>query len=129
MRTNEQLAQASKRLVAERLHRLQSYPRKASATRADARLENPLGVLGGRTVEACRKALRERAGSRVGSGPLPDAAEKLATGAQENGLQHLCASSARSFSPSTRDGSFAGPCQQTPGLLSRRSPALPSSRR
>jgi len=94
-----QRAQASKRVVAERLLRQQSDPAMVRADSAVVRLENPLGVFGGHTVEARRKALRGRWESRVGSGLLPDVAEKLATGAQENGLQHLCARSARSLSP------------------------------
>lgn len=97
MREATQQGQASKRVVAERLQRHQSDSALAWAVGAGTRLENPLGVSGARTVEASRKALSVRSGSRDGSGLLPDEAEKLAKGAQENALQHplplLCVAS------------------------------------
>lgn len=62
------------------------------------RLENPLGVFGGRSVEALSRARNEKrrhAATSLGS----IEARQLANGAQESDLQHRCASSAQSFSP------------------------------
>ena len=99
MRDVVQQGQESKRVVAERLQRLQSDSSLAWAVGAGTRLENPLGVFGARTVEASRKALPVCSESRAGSELLPDVAEKLATGSQENALQNLCPCSAQRPSP------------------------------
>jgi hypothetical protein len=69
-----------------------------TARSSTARLENPLGVLGGRSVEAlsrAREGQHRHAAARLGLSE----ARKLAKGAQENDLQHRCACSARSPSP------------------------------
>lgn len=58
------------------------------------RLENPLGVLGGRSVEALSRARNEKrrhAATSLGS----IEARKLANGAQESDLQHHCAGAAQ----------------------------------
>ena len=84
-----QQAQRSKRVVAERLLRHQSVKASTRAVCVGARLENPLGMPAARSVEACLKAPLACSDRRDGSGLLPDVAEQLATGAQENALQHL----------------------------------------
>ena len=72
----------------------------AAETVADTcvRLENPLGVSADRSVEARTSEATEK--QPHAAAHLGDAEpEQLANGAQENGLQHRCASSARFLSP------------------------------
>ena len=100
-----QQGQASKRVVAEGLNRLQSDPAMVGEACPGARPENPLGVFGARTVEARRQVSRSRSESRGGSSLPPDVAEKLATGAQGNALQHLCPCSAQASLAMTESAS------------------------
>jgi hypothetical protein len=62
------------------------------------RLENPLGVPADRSVEArTTKPDEKRLHAAIHLGDSES--EQLAKGAQENGLQHRCASSTPSLSP------------------------------
>lgn len=101
MRLDVQQVQASKRVVTKGLATIAERPaetREGVCVRLESQQD---GATAGRCVSA-RTLDTERGNAavrRVSSGLPSDVAEKLANGAQENGLQHLCACSARSVSP------------------------------
>ena len=105
MRNAVQLAQKVGRT---RMGRTPSTAERAAETRTQhsnvVRPENPLGVPAARSVEARREAMRapKGRGSPRWLGTASLTGRELATGAQENALQHLCASSVRRSSPDSR---------------------------
>lgn len=91
MHSTDRQAQERPPLLAERAAK--------TSRKAQARLENPLGIVADRCVEASADPRDAQPRAALSSLASSYWLSELAKGAQESGLQHACACSAGSVSP------------------------------